>query len=148
MCYYSKQGLLKLAKDFVKWDEWDLLLEELKNREESFRKILDDCKDERYEEECLAQDQRHRQSVKALDSIGISISGLQEAIEAAQKDSQRTELFNWLSTVDASENYNNARTRHKAQTGEWLINGNDRFKNWQIEPNSFLWLHGKGIFLF
>lgn len=144
VCYYSENGVLRLARDFVKWDDWDSLLQEIEDQEMSFQTITDACKDERYEEECRAQDRRHKENMKGVDSIGVDVLGLRKAIEAAQQDYQRKELLCWLSTIDASQNYNNARLKHKAHTGDWLVNGAN-FECWQKEPNSFLWLHGKGM---
>jgi hypothetical protein len=32
----------------------------------------------------------------------------------------------------------------RADTGDWLLNGNTDFEDWETFPNSFAWLNGKG----
>jgi len=54
--------------------------------------------------------------MKALNSIRKKISSLLEAVVATGQDNKRTELLNWLSSVDPSVNYNSAREKHETQT--------------------------------
>ncbi len=145
ICYYSKNGAFRIGLDMVKWNNWELLLTDIQEQEWGFCKIYNLWKDTRYEEECNALNDRHQESMKSLTSICGEVSGLRKAVEDAQRDSQRKELLSWLSSVDPSENYNSARDKHEAETGDWFVERNERFKHWQHAPNSLLWLHGKGI---
>lgn len=145
ICYYSDHGCFRLAKDSVKWDDWNSLLQKIKDQEKAFLCISVAFKDE-LEERWHRHDQRHKESVENLiNSINNNLSGLRRDIELANKNTQRTQLLQWLSNVDPSENYNNARGRCKDQTGNWLIKENLKFQKWKNQPNSFLWLHGKGM---
>ncbi|KAL8684102.1 MAG: hypothetical protein Q9224_006613 [Gallowayella concinna] len=47
----------------------------------------------------------------------------------------------WLSVPDPSINYNEARRRWQAKTGEWFTN-NPNYAAWKAESNSIMWLHG------
>lgn len=144
MCYYSKNTGSRAILDMVKYDDWNSLVDSIRTQEEEFRKINELWKDTKYEEECTAVEKRHQESMKSLVSISSDVSGLRKAIEDAQHDRQRKELLDWLSSIDPSENYNSARDKHEATTGNWLLNGNEDFKRWKTASNSLLWLHGKG----
>lgn len=145
ICYYSKNAASRGMRDMVKWDNWDSLLADIKTQEMAFRGINELWRDAKYEEDCIASSERHHESIMHLDSIGTDLSSLRRAIDVAQKDIQRTGLLSWLSDIDPSENYNSARDRHQAETGDWLVQENNDFKHWEMDPNSLLWLHGKGM---
>ncbi|KAF4630229.1 hypothetical protein G7Y89_g7913 [Cudoniella acicularis] len=141
ICYYSKHTAFRLGMDIVKWNSWDSLLANIQSKEKAFSEINKVWKDKKYDEECEALSSR-------LQSIVVDVSGLLRAIENAQKDSQRTMLLDWLSSVDSSKNYNSARSRHADKTGDWLMQKDETFKNWKNSSNSLLWLHGKGSFYY
>jgi ankyrin repeat domain-containing protein 50 len=145
ICYYSKNAASRVIRDTVKWDNWDSLLADIRTQEMAFQGVNKLWKDTKYEEDCIASNERHQESIKRLDSIGRDLSNLRKAIEEAQKDTQRRELLSWLSSIDPSENYNSARDRHEAETGSWLVQCNRDFEHWETDPNSLLWLHGKGM---
>jgi ankyrin repeat domain-containing protein 50 len=145
ICYYSKNAASRVIRDMVKWDNWDSLLADIQTQEMAFQGVNKLWKDAKYEEDCIASNERHQEKIKRLDSIGRDLSNLRKAIEEAQKDTQRRELLSWLSSIDPSENYNSARDRHEAETGNWLVQGNRDFEHWETSPNSLLWLHGKGM---
>jgi hypothetical protein len=145
VCYYSKNGAFRVGLDIVKWDSWESLLADILTQETAFCAVNELWKDARYEEECIALDKRHQESMKSLISISSDVSSLRKAIEDAQQDSQQAGLLNWISSIDPSENYNSARERHEVETGDWLVRGNEDFKHWETAPNSLLWMHGKGM---
>jgi hypothetical protein len=147
VCYYSKHGALKVGRDMVKWDDWDSLLSDIETQERSFLAVNELWKDKTYEEECAELVRRHQESMERLELVGSGLSTLQKAVEDAQKDGQRSELLGWLSSVDPSARYNSDREKHEANTGYWLLNDSEKFKAWKHAPNSFLWLHGKGIII-
>ncbi|KAJ5510374.1 hypothetical protein N7453_002477 [Penicillium expansum] len=47
----------------------------------------------------------------------------------------------WLMAPDATLNHNAACEKRHKTTGLWLING-QKFQNWLVERNSFLWING------
>lgn len=143
VCYYSRNTASRTILDMVKWDDWDALLADVKTQEEAFCAVNKIWKDTKYEEECIAHEKRHQENMESLKSIGSDVSALREIIKDAQQDTQRKGLLDWLTSIDPSENYNSARRRHKDKTGDWLIKENEDFKQWQQNPNSLLWLHGK-----
>jgi hypothetical protein len=50
--------------------------------------------------------------------------------------------LNWLKFPDSTAYYNQAHGKHTKGTGQWFLRS--EFDNWQCDPQSFLWLHGKG----
>ena len=49
----------------------------------------------------------------------------------------------WLAAPDPTTNQIRAREKHHARTGSWFLH-DSRFRHWEDEPNSFLWLQGFG----
>ncbi|KAJ9487635.1 hypothetical protein VN97_g5652 [Penicillium thymicola] len=47
----------------------------------------------------------------------------------------------WLMAPDATLNHNAACEKRHNTTGLWLVNG-QKFQNWLVERNSFLWING------
>ena len=56
-------------------------------------------------------------------------------------------IRNWLSPIDTSGSYNEAREKCQEQTGSWFIEG-ETFNEWKEEADKLLWIHGKGEFYF
>lgn len=143
-CYYASNGAFRLGLDVVKWDDWDELLSQIHNQERRFAAVEAVWRDIKYDEECLAVERRHQESLHQWGEISTDLSSLRGAVERAQTESNRQELLNWLCDVDPSEIYKTARDKHGAGTGEWLTRESEEFKAWKQTPSSFLWLHGKG----
>ena len=57
------------------------------------------------------------------------------------------DIRNWLSTIDTSANYNEARKKCQDKTGSWFIEG-ETFKEWKEKADKLLWIRGKGEFNF
>jgi hypothetical protein len=146
-CYYTHHSTSRLGRDMVKWDDWDTLLDDVRQRECVFKDVCDIWRDMKYDEECEAADERHRESMRRWDAIGDDVTGLRRAVEDAQRDEKRANLLNWLCDIDPSAMYNAARDKHEEGTGDWLVRDNKKFWDWEEEPGSFLWLHGKGLSL-
>jgi hypothetical protein len=144
VCYLSKNSAFRLGLDIVKWGNWDSSISDVQKREDAFRQVYGVWKDTRYQEDCEAVFARHQEKMNVMISIRGDISGLRSAIKHAQGDTRRTDLPNWLSTIDPSESYNVGLDKVRAGTGEWLLNGNTDFEDWETSPNSFAWLNGKG----
>lgn len=128
----------------IKSDNWDSSLSDVQKREDAFCQVYDIWKDTRDQEDCEALFARHQEKMNVMISISGDVSSLRNAIEEAQRDTKRTDLLNWLSTVDPSKFYNLGLDKLRADTGEWLLNRNPDFEKWQTSPNSFAWLNGKG----
>src|SRR5579862_6651619 len=61
-------------------------------------------------------------------------------LDRASKDKHLT----WLRYIDSSEYYTRAREKLTKSTGDWFLRG--EFDVWKAKPQSFLWLHGKGVY--
>ena len=54
---------------------------------------------------------------------------------------ERTKILEWLSITYSVSNYEAARRKHVAETGNWFLES-IAFKSWKTDPDSFLWMHG------
>ncbi len=145
-CYYARTSAFRLGLDMVKWDDWDALLDEIREEERLFTAVTIVWRDMKYDEECEARERRHRESVGCWEAVGADVQGLRKAVEDAQANGKREAILSWLSDVDPSARYNLARKKHEAGTGEWLMNATE-FQTWQESPSSLLWLYGQGRYL-
>jgi ankyrin repeat domain-containing protein 50 len=73
------------------------------------------------------------------------LADIKKDIEAAQNDTHRQRLVDWLARFipDPSVEHNSALKKHEETTGSWLLDGDD-LKEWSATPNSYLWIHGNG----
>lgn len=67
--------------------------------------------------------------------------GVEDALEQARGDRLAIAVRQWLRAPDATIDLNNARSKHYAGTGQWLVQG-PAFTDWLRQSNSFLWLYG------
>jgi N-terminal domain of NWD NACHT-NTPase len=144
ICYLSKNGTFRLGFDMIKWDDWESSLSEIQKSEDAFRNLYAIWKDTRDQEDCEALFARHQEKMDVMIFMSGDLSGLRNAIEEEQRNTARKDLLNWLSAIDSPKNYNLGLDKLRADTGEWLLNGNPDFEKWQSSPNSFAWLNGKG----
>ena len=147
VCYFTKNGALQVLADVVKWHAWEDMLKDVKKQDEAMCRTYNLLNDVKIEEEFGKLEKRHAEMVDIFTSGFSDVAALRRAIERAQQDKKRTELLNWLSSVDPSLNYNNARGKHEnggQGTGDWLIRDNEDFNRWKLAPNSLMWLNGKG----
>ena len=143
-CYCVKNVVSRQGLDFIKWNDWQGLVDEIREKEQFFTAINEDWRDMKYDEECVAAEKRHREVSDRWHRLDAHIAGLREAVEAARKERDLTGILDWLSQVDHSIIHNAALDKHKEGTGEWLVSGNRQFEAWKESPSSLLWLHGKG----
>ncbi|KAL7954396.1 ankyrin repeat-containing domain protein [Trichoderma compactum] len=115
-CYYSSK--FRIGLDAVKWNDWEHLIGDVREKEQSFAAI-----------ELIWRDIRHAEE--------------QLANESAVAQKEHGEFLNWLSDIDPSSTYNDARVRYENGTNEWLLKGSEEFKAWETNANSLIWLHGK-----
>ncbi|KAF8503168.1 hypothetical protein JB92DRAFT_810790 [Gautieria morchelliformis] len=76
------------------------------------------------------------QLVKAL-----SIDQIRLALEAGDNQ-RRQDIYKWLAAPDYESKHLNATREWEEHTGSWFLQG-ESFHEWQSQPESFLWLHGK-----
>jgi hypothetical protein len=128
----------------IKWDNWDSSLSDIQKSEDVFHQLYAIWKDIRDQEDGEALFGQHQEKIRIMMSLSGDVSGLRNAIEKAQRDTKRADLLDWLSTIDPSKFYSLGLDKLRAETGDWLLEGNADFDNWQSCPNSFAWLNGKG----
>ncbi|KAK3689356.1 ankyrin repeat-containing domain protein [Podospora appendiculata] len=142
-CYYAKNSAFRLGLDVIKWNDWESMLVEIKERERVFSSIADVWRDAVYNDEFAAAETRHQEIMRRWGSVRKDVSGLRKAIEEAQMEEKRLELLSWLCSLDPSENHNAALDRHEDGTSVWLVEESREFEIWKQAPGSLLWLHGK-----
>ncbi|KAI0903459.1 ankyrin repeat-containing domain protein [Ustulina deusta] len=142
-CYYTRKTASRLGLDILKWNEWDNMLNEIRDKELGFSAIRGIWRDMKYDEECSAAATRHQEAIGHWQAIGASVLGLQDAVLEAQEEKNQGEFLDWLCKVDPSEMYNSARDKHESGTCDWLVKDREEFKTWERSPSSLLWLHGK-----
>ncbi|KAI1428724.1 ankyrin repeat-containing domain protein [Xylaria sp. FL1777] len=142
-CYYARKTISRVGLDVLKWNEWDTLLSEIKDKEDAFSAIRDSWSDEQFDEECSAAASRHQEIIGHWQAIGSDVSRLREAVRESQEEKNRDQFLDWLSNIDPSEMYNSARDQHESGTCDWLVRDREEFKKWKTSPRSLLWLHGK-----
>ncbi|KAL7948261.1 ankyrin repeat-containing domain protein [Trichoderma barbatum] len=141
-CYYAHDGAARLGHDIVGLYDWAGLIEKIQQQENQMAAINQAWSDKQYDEECAAADERHKETIHSLMTVGADISGLRKAVEEANAERGNQEFYRWLCDIDPSEMYNAARKSHEVGTSEWFI-GNEQFESWMNHPRSLLWLHGK-----
>lgn len=142
-CYYDSNAALRIGQDIIKWNEWDLLLENIRIQEARFASINTTWMNITYAEERSVAERRHRASIGRWQTIGSDVSSLLEVVRDAQEETKREGLLDWLCTLDPSEAYNAARDKHMGGTSDWLIRDSKKFKAWENSARSLLWLNGK-----
>jgi hypothetical protein len=145
ICFFSTNGFKRVLKDSVKLGDWEDMFTNIKRREENVKDMDELWRDTRYQEDWREKNDQHRERVGKLDEVKEQLSGLREAINAAQHEAKRKNLLNWLTKVDYSTSYNSALQKRHSETSGWLVNKLEVFHKWKDSPNSLLWLHGKGV---
>ncbi|KAL6786735.1 ankyrin repeat-containing domain protein [Trichoderma sp. SZMC 28012] len=141
-CYYSNTSAFRYGLDAVKWNDWDQLLKDVRQRDTEFAAFEQIWRDLQHLEERLAAERLQRETISSIAAIRTEMSISREVAESAMTKQERHKLFSWLCDIDPSSIYNTARERHEAGTNEWLIRS-EGFENWERSDGSLLWLHGK-----
>ncbi|KAL7790500.1 ankyrin repeat-containing domain protein [Trichoderma afarasin] len=141
-CYYSNTSAFRYGLDAVKWNDWDQLLKDVRQRDTEFAAFEQIWRDLQHLEERLAAERLQRETISSIAAIRTEMSISREVAESAMTKQERHELFSWLCDIDPSSIYNTARERHEAGTNEWLIKS-EGFQDWERSDGSLLWLHGK-----
>jgi hypothetical protein len=142
-CYYTNNAAFRLGLDVIKWNEWDTLLEDIKKQEAVFVRVSETWRDMKYDDECLAVEKRHQETLYHWEAIGSQVSGLREAVEDNEAETKRIKLLDWLCEIDPSTIYNSASDKRESGTGDWLVEESNEFETWKNASASLLWLHGK-----
>ncbi|KAK8038613.1 hypothetical protein PG993_007024 [Apiospora rasikravindrae] len=141
--FLSGNTYKRVVKGVVKWNDWDSLMEAVKEQQNSVVHIEDNWRGLRLQEEWEANQQEHRLRLSALNAVSSEMSRMKDLIRHQQSQNDRSDLLRWLSSVaDPSTNYTAAYDKLTKFTGEWIL-GDARFHNWMSSENSLLWLHGK-----
>ncbi|KUJ09733.1 uncharacterized protein LY89DRAFT_761415 [Mollisia scopiformis] len=140
---YVENGAFRLGLDIVKWNDWDSALGEVRKRENNFKAVYMIWKDKNYQDDSERVFQQHQEGIDIMSFISRNTSGLRNAIEDAQRNTERINLLSWLSDFDPSTNYNTNLDKTRTGTGTWLLNNNIKFEEWKTLPNSFMWLNGR-----
>lgn len=142
-CYYSNISAIRYGLDAVKWNDWDQLVNDVRQRDAEFAAFEQIWRDLQHLEDRLEAKSLQRETINSIAAVKTEMSKSREAAEIAMTKQERDELFRWLCDIDPSSIYNTARERHEAGTNEWLIKS-EKFQNWERSDGSLLWLHGKG----
>lgn len=130
-CHYSKSSALRHAVDAVKWNDWVLRVDEIREQDRNFAAVEELWRDiQRYE--------MHLAKINTFSEMNAKLSAL--------ADDAFADLLKWLCDVDPSPMYNTGLDRREAGTCEWLIKDSEEFRTWETSDGSLLWLHGKGMF--
>jgi hypothetical protein len=140
-CYYSTHSASRHSLDAIKWNDWDQLVNDVRERDMHFIEIE---RTWQYNEDRLATDNMQRTTIDSLSAIRLDMTASRQAAENVMTQKEREELLSWLCSTDPSSIYNAIRDRHKTGTNEWLIKDSEEFRTWETNAGSVLWLHGKG----
>ncbi|KAL7928567.1 ankyrin repeat-containing domain protein [Trichoderma chlorosporum] len=127
-CYYAKNSAVRHGLDAVKWNDWAMLIDEIREQERNFTSIEEKWRDIQHFEERL---------------VGINTLSAMNANLAVSTNQDFADLMQWLCAIDPSSMYNAARDEHETGTCEWLIKDCEEFKIWKASDRSLIWLHGK-----
>ncbi|KAL6690781.1 ankyrin repeat-containing domain protein [Trichoderma pleuroticola] len=141
-CYFSNSSAFRYGLDAVKWNDWDQLVNDVRQRDTEFAAVEQIWRDLQHHEERRAAESLQRETINSIAAIKTEISISRVAAESAMTKQERDELFIWLSDIDPSSIYNTARERHEPGTNDWLVES-EEFQTWERSDESLLWLHGK-----
>ena len=142
--YYYSGRSTRLLSDLVKWNDWDTAIEEIEHQNTAFVETYDLMKRAMTQEDYDAVYANHVEVNRITKSIGSDISDLKRAIELAQVDGTRKQLLEWLTPVKPSTNYINLIGTRGINSAIWFLADKITCK-WEKEPDSLLWLNGKGM---
>ncbi|UKZ46575.1 hypothetical protein TrVGV298_000780 [Trichoderma virens] len=142
-CYYSNNSAFRHGLDAIKWNDWDQLVNDVRERDTEFTAIEQIWQNMQLVEERLAAETRQQSVINHLSAIETDTAASRKAAESAVARKEREELLKWLCDIDPSSNYNTAREMHEVGTNEWLVKDSEEFKAWETNDGSLLWLHGK-----
>jgi hypothetical protein len=143
VCYYYSGTSSRLLSDLAKWNDWDAAIKDIEDHNTAFVGTYNLMKDSMTQEDYDVLYETHVEANKITKSIGNDVSDLKRAIELAQKDKGRKELLKWLSELKPSENYNSLIEKRGITSANWFLEDKITLR-WEKEPNSLLWLNGKG----
>jgi len=61
-CYFEKNTAFRLGLDTIAWNDWDTLLDQIREKEREFLAVSELLRDTKYDEECSAARARHQES--------------------------------------------------------------------------------------
>lgn len=76
-----------------------------------------------------------------MNALFVMNQDTNSAVKHLGNEQRRGKIEHWLSSPDASINYNKALQQRHKSSGLWFIQSN-AFAKWKKRRNSFLWLYG------
>ncbi|KAM0257676.1 hypothetical protein ACHAQJ_004241 [Trichoderma viride] len=125
-CYYANNGAFRLGLDVVKWNDWDALMDKVREKDQEFIQVSEIWRDMQYGEECAAAKSRHQEIMQNWGTTNVYISSLQKAIQDANAQKDRQDLLSWLSNADPTAFYNTCHDMHEDDTGELRVQSVER----------------------
>ncbi|OPB41143.1 hypothetical protein A0O28_0108400 [Trichoderma guizhouense] len=141
-CYYSNSSAFRCGLDAVKWNDWDQLVNDVRQQDAQFAAFEQIWRDLQHLEERLAVETLQRETINSIAALKTEMSISHEVTESSRTRQEGHELLSWFCDIDPSSIYNTARENHEAGTNEWLITS-EEFQSWERSDGSLLWLHGK-----
>lgn len=138
--YLSKNSISRLARSMIVWDGWKDLNDEIISQEKEVSDLEARFEALRVQEEWEIKQDWNRRILAEDHALAEEV----RRITVMMHDEKRTNLLEWLTSVNIDTKYNDEREKHQEGTGAWLLNGS-KFADWKRVNNSLLWLHGKGI---
>ena len=89
----------------------------------------------------LALELDHISLAREINNNVADVRDRLDHLQLQQNDALRHEILKWLSSVDPSENHNDACNKHEPSTGGWLIES-EILQSWLRKEDEVLWLHG------
>ncbi|KAK5988503.1 hypothetical protein PT974_09986 [Cladobotryum mycophilum] len=80
-CYYADHGIARLSSDFAKMNNWDSLIEKIREQERQMAIIHQTWRDGRYDRDRAAAEERQQETINSLTTIGADIASWRKAIE-------------------------------------------------------------------
>ena len=87
-----------------------------------------------------------KHNVQVSASIDHSDGFLMFKVVGFDEEEELNKILEWMNPSDAVQSQEFFFSKITTPgTGEWLLKG-DKYNEWKITPNSFLWLQGDGRF--
>jgi hypothetical protein len=138
--YLSDNMLIRTTRSIFAWDGWAALGAEIQDQENALLAIETRFDAFKVQEEWERQQDWNKRKLAEDQALGEEVHRIAEMM----RDERRTQLLQWLTSVNIDIKYNDEREKHQEGTGAWLVNGT-QFEQWMKTANSVLWLHGKGV---
>lgn len=148
--FFSNKKGKRLAQEMIMWNDWQTWFEEIIKKREELERVETQYEtlvgEEKWKQKWRRQEEKHNETLRSIDAVTAAIKEVQAVIANANRDSDRQKLIQWLKQPEEKipKMERPEPSPSNSEFSKWLI-GNPIFDSWETEPNSFLWLCGKGI---